>query len=694
MKTRTPRRSTPIRTGNGWQGGATDDLTAGLAHHRAGRLAEASARYSKILRRDPRNADALNLTGVIARQRGELAASERLILQAVRENDGVATYFHNLGRTYEMQGRTVEAATCFRRALKLNPEDVESLQHLAGILVERGELVEAVSLGERWVGLRPESADARMVLGSLLESLEQLSESERHLRMAVGHAPENAEAHFRLGCVLFKQKQLAEAAGVLESGLRLRPDDADRWNLLGTTLHQLGLPERARQAYLQALRVQPDFPEALSNLGAQLVDVGKFAEAEPFLRRALQLDSTLMNAACNLANASVRRGEALEAIGYLRKVLEVDPMHVEGLCTLGYTLDVLGDDASAAACFRLALQRDPEFVVARYNQSIHILGAGDLKRGWREYELRWKVRVFGPPPMEFTQPQWAGEELRGQRIYVYSEQGLGDTLQFVRYVPLLVERGAEVVLQVQPPLKNLLRDLHPSVCVVTDVSEVGRFDHHCALMSLAGAFGTELHSIPAGVPYLRVGAEAAAKWAGRIDGAGLRVGLVWSGNPEHTRDRLRSVKFEQIRRLTETAGVTFYSLQKGPAAGQLKECDAGRRVIDLGPELLDFTDTAAVVEQLDLVIAVDTAVAHLAGALGRPVWILVAHAPDWRWLRERTDSPWYPTARLFRQVERGRWDDVLDAVQGGLEGLAAREWEGGGGMAFAGDAQRGEAAHG
>ena len=646
-----------------------DLLQSGLAHHRAGRLAQAGECYDRLLKQNPCHADALQFSGVLARQGGRLDVSERLILRAIQLSPGVATYHHNLARTYALQGRTQEAKQSYRRAIQLNGRDADSMQMLAQLLEDKAEAEEAIGLCRRILELAPDRPAVYSHLGFLLKSHGEMAAALELYRKAAALFPNSSDTHFNLGKTLYEAGRPEECILCYERVLTLKPDDAEAHNCLGRVLHERGDLGLARESYLRAVTLNPEFAEALSNLGALQMDAGEYKTGEAVLRRVIALKPDLWNAHCNLGSILARQGDALGAVAAFRNVLMANPRDLPTLCSLGFTLDALGDEAGAASCFRLALEAQPDSSLARFNLSSHLLLDGNFADGWREYEQRWLVRQFAGKREPFAQPQWRGEPIRGARIYVYAEQGLGDTLQFVRYVPMLAELGAKVILEVQPPLFELLRDLHPAVRVIVKGERPQEVDWHSPLLSLPGAFGTDLSNIPAPVPYLQADAGKCAAWSRRLAADGLRVGVVWTGNPEHTRDRLRSIPFSQFRRLIGVEGTTLYALQKGLTVAQREELASAGKIIDLGAELEDFTDTAAIVANLDLVITVDTSVAHLAGALGKPVWILLPHVPDWRWLRERGDSPWYPTARLVRQTVAGQWDSVLDQVKRELEAL-------------------------
>ena len=648
-------------------------LQEGLAQHRSGRLHEAAFCYASVLEAQPRQADALNLLGVLARQQNDLVTSERLILAAVHQNASVATYHHHLAKTYTLQGRPQKAAQSYRQALSLNPDDVDSMQLLATLLGEAGEWEPASALYAQLLEREPQKTEWCYRLGQALKGQGRMSEALVFYRQAVLLHPNVADGHFNLGRALFEAQHRSESVQCFRRVLALEPDDAEAYNYLAQILHECGDVGQAKQAYLEALRYRPDFVEALANLGALLMEMSALNSAEALLRRAVQLAPDFSCAHSNLGTVLARQGRFVEAFESFRRVLLNDPSNAVALSSMGFSLDALGDLEGARECFKLALKADPDSALLRFNLSSHLLLEGNFAEGWSWYECRWEVRQFTGKPRAYAQPRWQGEDIAGGSIFLFAEQGLGDTLQFARYALLLVERGAQVFLEVQPALGQLLRTLHPAIKVlIKDQEEVPATDWYCPLLSLPKVFGTDLSNVPATVPYLHADKEKAKQWARRLHVPGLRVGVVWCGNPEHTRDRLRSIPFAQFRQLMGVAQTSVYSLQKGGAAIQVSLADAEPALCDLDSYLLDFTDTAAVVANLDLVITVDTAVAHLAGAMGKPVWILLAHAPDWRWLTVQTESPWYPTARLFRQSSPGDWGETLVQVKKALSALVSQ----------------------
>jgi tetratricopeptide (TPR) repeat protein len=711
-------------------------LDRGLEHHRAGRLAEASACYGAILKIEPAHADVLHLSGLIARQQGDLASSERLIERAIQSRPSVATYHYNLGYARELLGKQSEAVASYRLAISLDPHNLAALQRFTSAIGAQADLSEAIALYEALLEHAPDSAEAHYDLGRLHHRRDDLANAIASYQKAIALQPGTFEFQFNLGAALFQAGRFADAAASYREAILIQPEDAEAHYSLGVVLQKMGEVTPAAQAYTNAIKIKPDFPDALSNLGFLCVYMDDLQTAEGLLRRSVALDPDNANAHCNLANLLAQQGktaEALEtchtalvldpnhaptlcncgglsidmgdaqgAVGLLRRsialdpgnvsthcnlgsalsrlddtagaldafchALTIDPRHNLTLCNLGALLDTMGNAGEAIQCYQLALASHPDSKLAKFYLSLQHLGSGDFAAGWEGYEARWGRPEFRKARPVLAQPQWRGEDIRGSRILIYSEQGLGDTLQFVRYAPMVAALGARVTLKVQPSLVRLLSGFHDEISVVsTDSPEGTDVDWQCPMMSLPLAFGTELATIPRDVPYLHADPVAAEGWAQRIAARGLRVGLVWAGNPKHTRDRQRSMPLAQLDRLAHLQGVTFYSLQKGPAAQELAA--SALPIMDLSEHLEDFTDTAAVLANMDLVICVDTAVAHLAAAMGRPVWLLVAAVNDWRWLQQRADTPWYPTMRLFRQATIGDWNGVAEQIEQELSAM-------------------------
>lgn len=502
-----------------------------------------------------------------------------------------------------------------------------------------GRLDRAAALYERVLAARPNHADALHLLGLIAHQRGDQTRARDLIARALRRQPDNPVFLNNLASVLLAQREPQAACALLERAVRAKPDYADALNNLGNAQMQLGRAEGALAAYDDALTLRPDDPQTLNNLGSALKALGRLADAEASFAHAIAR-------APNYATAHANHGLVLHAMGHY--------------------------DAAAAA-YERALAIEPDHATARANRAVLLLLRGDFESGWREYAWRWRVDGFTTPRRAFDQPQWDGAPLDGRTIFLHAEQGIGSAIQFVRYVDKVAAAGGRIVLECQPPLGRLFTQSFaggPVEAVVVKGEAPSAFDVHLPLMSLPERCRTTLATIPARVPYLVADANACARWQRRLAIAPRpRVGLVWAGNPRHANDRNRSAPADVFAPLIGLGG-TLYSLQVGAEQGVA--AFAAGAVTDLAPELTDFAETAAALTALDLVISVDTAVAHLAGALGVAVWLLLPFAPEWRWLLDREDSPWYPTMRLFRQRAAGDWADLIDRVRWALAGLAGR----------------------
>jgi hypothetical protein len=435
--------------------------------------------------------------------------------------------------------------------------------------------------------------------------------------------------------------------------------------------HQAGRLRDAARLYQAVLKAHPRNADALHFLGLIAHQEGQHARARTLLARALKErpnDPRLLNVFAGILRAE---GELEAAAAKLRQALTRSPTDATVLTNLGLILQDLGDSAAALSVYDQALALEPDQPDARANRAIVLLQQGRFEEGWREYEWRWRVPGFTTPARRFPAPAWEGAPLAGRTLFVHAEQGLGSAIQFVRFVRTVAAQGGRVVLECQLPLKRLFAAAlgspgGPVAEVVTKGDALPAFDVYTPLMSLPNLLGTTLATIPAEVPYLTAPADACARWTERLASAPCpRIGLTWAGNPNHSNDRNRSLAAAALTPLVDAGGGSFFSLQVGQAEG-LGAFPAAT-VTDLGPQLTDFAETAAVISGLDLVISVDTAVAHLAGALAKPCWLLLPQPAEWRWLEGRDDSPWYPTFRLFRQRVRGDWADVVARVAAALK---------------------------
>ncbi len=499
-------------------------------------------------------------------------------------------------------------------------------------------------------------------------------EAETLYRRVLDADPAHADGLHLLGVLAHQRGEHARAVALITRAIAVAPQVAACHANLGLALRALGRIEEAIACYRTALELTPAFPEACNSLGSALGDLGRLDEAVACFRRAAALRPDYPEAQNNLGTALQEQGRMADAITRYRKAIALRPDYVEAHGNLADALRNQERLDEAIACCRRAIGLQPDAAEAHHNLALALLTRGDMEEGWREYEWRWKTPQMAADAPRVPQPQWRGEAAPGRTLLIHAEQGFGDALQFCRYATLAAASGLRVVLEVQQSLVRLLSTLAGVERVVARGAKRPTFDLHCPMLSLPLALGTTVDTIPAPGPYLHADASEAAAWRTRLgaDRGGPLVGIVWAGDPcLHSPalaavDRRRSLAPEQLAPLLELAGPRFVSLQRSGARAA-----PNLKLLDLMHEVEDFADTAALIAGLDLVISADTAVAHLAAAMGKPVWLLNRFGPCWRWLLGRRDSPWYPTLRLYRQPSPGDWGAVIAEVARDLRG-----WEG------------------
>jgi tetratricopeptide (TPR) repeat protein len=535
----------------------------------------------------------------------------------------------------------------------------------AAALHRGGKLADAETLYRDILVTDAQQFDALHLLGVVRYQQGHNAEAEELIRAARAQQPHNVSALSNHGIVLSELGRHAEALACYDRALVIEPRHAGVLNNRGTALKQLGRHAEALACHDRAIAIDQDFADAVSNRGMLLETLERFEDALICFDKAIALDPTHTRAHHNRGAVLHRLDRFEEAVASFDRAIAVAPAYAKAFYHRGRALRELRRHDEALASYRQATALDPENSAAHWEAGLLALLRGDFAAGWPDYEWRLKVQEVASAPRDFAQPQWrGGAPLAGRTILLHAEQGFGDTIQFARYAPLVAARGATVVLEVQRALGMLLHGMTGVSKLVCRDEALPEFDLHCPLASLPLAFATTLDTVPAQVPYLRAPTERIAAWRVRLPAVAPlppRVGLVWSGDARHKNDSRRSMAFEALAPLVAMPGFDFVSLQKNPREADvqaLRHCN----VIDIAAELKDFADTAAVISLIDLVITVDTSVAHLAGSLGKPVWILLPVTVDWRWLLNREDSPWYPTARLFRQASAGDWDGVIARV--------------------------------
>jgi tetratricopeptide (TPR) repeat protein len=561
-------------------------------------------------------------------------------------------------------GQYPQAETLFRGMITANPQDWSAVVGLADVLSDWG---------------RPD--EGRPLYQSVID--------------ANTDAAVTANAWDGLAAIYQDQGNIDDAVIAGKNSARLRKD-ADEAYILGSVLEKLGRSEDAIEVYGWAFEFRPTMAEAAAKVGTYHLARGNYEEAANHYRKAAQANPEIAEIQCNLASILDHLEDRTEALKAARRAIELKPNLVEAQNVMGLIWKNRRRPADAVACFRKAIETKPDYADAHnnlasvleqvgqveaatihyqqasslnpanptlhHNYAVNLLLRGNYRMGWTEMNWRRMDRT-NPASRPFPKAMWDGAPLGGRTILLTAEQGMGDAIQFLRYAPIVAARNARVVVEIQAPLMELARHVTGVSDVVaqqlTSVELLPHFDTHCPLMSLPMVLGTDTSSIPANIPYITAPADRIPAWQDRIAALpGKKVGLVWAGNPKYKRDKIRSIPTEKLSALASVPGVSWISLQKEKPAGLPTDL----KLADFTADLHDFADTAALIDQLDLVIAVDTAVAHLAGAMGKPVWIMLPSVPDWRWLLDREDSPWYPTAKLFRQKTPGDWSEVLTRV--------------------------------
>ncbi len=572
--------------------------------HQQGRFADAERIYQEVLRQEPTYFEALHLLGVVALQTRKTRESVELITKAIQLNPNVAAAHTNLGSALIALTRFAEALPSFDSAIALKPDFAEAHNNRAAALNALKRYEQALASCDKAIALKPHYAEAYNNCAAALNALKRYEQALASCDKAIALKPNFPEAHNNRGNALNAMARHEDAIASYDNATVLAPNYAEAYNNRGNALYNIMRPEQALASYDKAIAIKPDYAEAHNNRG--------------------------------------------NALSYLK--------HCE----------------AAIASYDKAASLTPDYVEAHFNKSLLLLLMGRFEQGWRLYE--WRKKKANPvATRHYPQPLWLGEEsIAGKTILLYEEQGLGDTLQFCRYARLVADLGAQIILEVPPQLTRLLGSLSETMQIIKTGTQPPDFDYQCPLMSLPLAFKTDISNIPANTPYLKSDLEKSLSWKKTLGAKGkLRVGLVWSGgirpNQPVSVNKRRNIPLAKLASLKHP-NIEFYSLQKGqPGESELAELKrsnwSGPDVLDFTSQLDDFSDTAALMDNLDLVLTVDTSTAHLAGALGKPVWILNRFDTCWRWLLDRTDSPWYPTAKLYRQQKAEDWENVVQRVK-------------------------------
>jgi tetratricopeptide (TPR) repeat protein len=682
-----------------------------LPRELTGHLTEVALGCQRMLEENPCHPQALVGITLVALASGQSEAAVKMARAAVAYAPRMITAWVALGQALKAADRNDEAERAYIHAISLDGMNALARMGLGELMLATGRPQEAMSEFDLALGRQPTLVAALMGLGNALASLGRNEEALARYQQAMAICPRLPEAEFAAGFVLSRMGKPEEAEARYRRALTLRPDFAAAWVNLGSLLREQGREVYAEAALLRAVELRPELVSSWVNLAILERERRRPAEAEKYLRKAFALNPEQVETLVAWCQFRSAEHDPAGAWQWLRWALAREPHNSEAVNMHGILLhqegrfeeavkvferaETLGNRAAASNrgnslldlgrmeealhAQEQAVEHDPASPGALYNLSLTRLRLGDWRQGWPGYEVRWRFREIHRSPRVFVQPRWQGEALDGRRILLHAEQGLGDTIQFCRYTAMVAERGGQVILMVQPPVERLMASLASQSSARAGQAQTAllgarppEFDLECPLLSLPAVFGTTIETVPWPGAYLfadpKLVAEKRVQFPRICDSpcAQLRVGLCWAGNPRYKADRLRSVKLATLLPLLRisprTPGITWIALQKGPDAEQLAALPADVVLWDGSSRDRDLAETAALIATLDLVITTDTCIAHLAGAMAKPVWILLPHLSDWRWMQQAETTPWYPAARLFRQSTPGDWAGVIERV--------------------------------
>jgi tetratricopeptide (TPR) repeat protein len=707
-------------------------MESAATRRRTGRLTEIALCYQRALERNPQQPEALVGMSLVALSSRQTEAAVKMAAAGAAAAPTMGAAWVVLGQALKAAERMEEAEQAYAEAIRLDGMDALARMGLGEMKIASGRAREAIREFELALERRPTMVAAHLGLGNALVLAGRNEEALRCYEAALGSRPRMPEGEFAAGFALARLGRTKEAEKRYRRALTMRPDFAAAWINLGSLLRDEGREVEAEAALRRAVELRPDLISGWVNLALLERDRRRPEAAEANLRRALALNPNQVETLVAWSQFRAAERDVAGAREWMRWALARNPemdeavnmhgivLHLEGrfaeaievferaealgnraaASNRGNSLLDLGRMQEALRAHETAVERDPASAGAKYNLALTELRLGDWKRGWAGYEARWRFREVHRRPRKFTQRRWNGggwnggrwdgeglngEELDGKRVLLHAEQGLGDTIQFCRYAALVAARGGVPILEVQPAAERLMRSLAVVRAGLAETAvmdaNAAEFDCECPMMSLPAAFRTTIETVPWTGAYLGADDELVREkrlqfGAMLADGrSGLRVGLAWAGNPKYKADAVRSMRLKTLLPLLRGVDAQWISLQKGEAAEQLASLPEDVFVVDGSSGERDLAETAALMAALDLVITTDTCIAHLAGAMGKPVWILLPHLSDWRWMQDTERTPWYPTARLFRQRTAGDWAEVLERVSAGLKQPPPSAWQ-------------------
>jgi len=632
------------------------ELFSNEQYHQAERI------LLELLETNDDDFDVINFLGVIQQNSGNYIKAINYFNQVVFLYEGHAKAYYNLGYCYEKIGNAGLAAANFEKVISLDPQFIEAYLNLGQILITEEKFLEAEKLYNTAIQFNSGSSELYNNLAGIYFRLNKWDKAIINYKNALKYDSANCESYFNLGNCFSKMKSYDSAIENYEKAIQLKPDHSGALNNLALVHTKLNNIEAAINLYHRIISLNSKNAEAYFNLGFIMQETGKTDKAISNYKKALELDRDLKSAYVNIGKIFLQKGDTETAKKYFLNSIEDETSRVFAFTNLGVgSLEDLKIN-EAISFFDIAITSKSDLVEAHYNKAHALLLKGDYKNGWEEYEWRKQRVEFIKPKL--TKPELNDQDIKDKRILVYAEQGLGDTIQFVRYLKLLKEKGCYVIFLSGSSLAVLFQNLEwiDELIVCNNLDELNvQYDYQIALLSLPHYFQTNGENIPSPEKYLISNFENDKIWSGFFKSTNnLKVGIVWAGNPENNRDKIRSVSLADFIPILSIKGIDFYSLQMGKAAVQLN--DFYYPIVRLDQQIKNFADTASIINNLDLVISVDTSVVHLSGALGKPVWNLITYLPDWRWLLDRSETPWYSSMKLYRQQSRGNWKSVIDEV--------------------------------
>jgi tetratricopeptide (TPR) repeat protein len=654
-------------------------IQSAYENHRKGNLKQAQYSYQKILKEQPDNPDILHMLGVLCCQLEDYDSAIKYIRKALRFSPAHSEAYCNLGVALQKKGQLDEAITHYQKAIELNQSFDKAHCNLGNALQEKGHLDEAVAHYQKAIELNPSFAKAYSSLGNALREKGQLDEAMTFCKKAIDIDPSFAEAYCNMGVALRERGQLDKAITYYQKAIELNPSFAEAHCNLGNALREKGHLDEAVAHYQKAIALNPSFTKAYSSLGNALREKGQLDEAMTFCKKAIELNPKSAEAYGNLGNVLQEKGLLDEAIIYYQEALELNPSFAEAYCNLGNISYEKGQLDESIIYYQKALEISPRSEAANFNMSLPLLLSGNFKDGWEKYEQRWKAKDFlrksgFHEPGEFSQPAWDGSSLEGKSIFIYSEQGIGDEIMFASCFQEVIEQADVCTVECDKRLIPIFSRSFPGGIFIEHIKKSDTYSYELPQTDIVIPHGslpkflrTDVGAFPR-KSYLVPDADKVQAWRNRLKtlGDGLTVGISWRGGRILRVKRTRSIMLEQWAKIFSLSGFHYINLQYGDCKEELKEVKEKLGITihdweDADP-LKDLDDFAAQIAALDLIISVDNSTVHMAGSLGKPVWVLLPFVPDWRWMLNRDDSPWYPNMRLFRQPSPGDWESVIARI--------------------------------